>query len=373
MSPRPDEDSTTQATTVTTPDSTEDIVVKPAFEDDTITAKPSLDEDNAIAIKPSLQVSEVKKDAKSEEDTGVEGKAIVEAGGVATLAKILTEKIEKEKIVEVVKTADKAVEVNKIDEHKVLEEPKVVEEPKVAEEHKVAEVKSTEAASVAVVEVPMTATSLVYWENPIESGLVLGGVFSLLLCLSSCSLLTVLSLASLYTLAGVLGVRLFTFLMIKTGRASHGYDPLGKVSGMAWSLPETAITSQAASVTAWINFLLAKSKSLFLLEKPLESLKFSLALYLVSFIGALFNVLTLVTVAWAALCSLPRLYRTHQAAVDQGLEKAKVVASEIKVKAMAKIDQVKTKVMELVEGAKNKMMGKVSAENKVEAELKKEE
>ena len=168
MSPRPDEDSTTQATTVTTPDSTEDIVVKPAFEDDTITAKPSLDEDNAIAIKPSLQVSEVKMDAKSEEDTGVEGKAIVEAGGVATLAKILTEKIEKEKIVEVVKTADKAVEVNKIDEHKVLEEPKVVEEPKVAEEHKVAEVKSTEAASVAVVEVPMTATSLVYWENPIE-------------------------------------------------------------------------------------------------------------------------------------------------------------------------------------------------------------
>ena len=58
---------------------------------------------------------------------------------------------------------------------------------------------------------------------------MLGGVFSLLLCLSCCSLLTVLSLASLYSLAGVLGVRLFTFLMIKTGRASHGYDPLGKV------------------------------------------------------------------------------------------------------------------------------------------------
>ena len=59
---------------------------------------------------------------------------------------------------------------------------------------------------------------------------MLGGVFSLLLCLSSCSLLTVLSLASLYTLAGVLGVRVFTFLMIKTGRAGHGYDPLGKVN-----------------------------------------------------------------------------------------------------------------------------------------------
>jgi len=372
MSPRPDEDSTTQATTVTTPDSTasrEDIVVKPGVEDnDAITVKPSLGEDKDIASNPSLQVSEVKMDAKSEEDTGVEGKAIVEAGGVATLAKILTEKIEKEKIVEGVKMADKAVEVNKLDEHKIVEELKVVE-PKAVEELKVLEVKPTEAA----VEVPMTATSLVYWENPIESGLVLGGVFSLLLCLSCCSLLTVLSLASLYSLAGVLGVRLFTFLMIKTGRASHGYDPLGKVSGMSWSLPQSAITSQAATVTAWINFLLARSKSLFLLEKPLESLKFSLALYLVSFIGALFNVLTLVTVAWAALCSLPRLYTTHQAKVDQGVEKAKVVAAEMKLQAIEKIDQVKTKVMELVEGAKNKMMGKVSAESKVEAEAKKEE
>ena len=47
---------------------------------------------------------------------------------------------------------------------------------------------------------------------------------------------------------------------------------------MAWSLPETAITSQAASVTAWINFLLAKSKSLFLLEKPVRSLLWILAL-----------------------------------------------------------------------------------------------
>ena len=37
---------------------------------------------------------------------------------------------------------------------------------------------------------------------------------------------------------------------------------------MSWSLPQTAITSQAATVTAWINFLLARSKSLFLLEKP---------------------------------------------------------------------------------------------------------
>ena len=105
----------------------------------------------------------------------------------------------------------------------------------------------------------------------------------------------------------------------------------------------------------------------------LESLKFSLALYLVSFIGALFNVLTLVTVAWAALCSLPRLYTTHQAKVDQGVEKAKVVAAEMKLQAIEKIDQVKIKVMELVEGAKNKMMGKVSAESKVEAEAKKEE
>ena len=103
----------------------------------------------------------------------------------------------------------------------------------------------------------------------------------------------------------------------------------------------------------------------------LDSLKFSLSLYLVSFIGAWFNVLTLVTVAWAALCSLPRLYRTHQATVDQGVEKAKVIASDTKLKAMEKVEEVKNTVIELVEGAMNKMMGK----GKIEASTssKKEE
>ena len=60
-------------------------------------------------------------------------------------------------------------------------------------------------------------------------------------------------------------------------------------------------------------------------------------------------VLTLVTVGWAALCSLPRLYRTHQAAVDQGVEKAKVVTCETKLKTMEKVVELKGKVVELAE------------------------
>ena len=40
---------------------------------------------------------------------------------------------------------------------------------------------------------------------------------------------------------------------------------------MALFLQETSVTDQAASVTAWFNILLARSKSLVLMEKPVRS------------------------------------------------------------------------------------------------------
>ena len=59
-------------------------------------------------------------------------------------------------------------------------------------------------------------------------------------------------------------------------------------------------------------------------------------------------VLTLVTVAWAALCSLPSIYRTHQAEVNQGVEKAKVVTCKTKLKAMEKVVEIKSKAEAMV-------------------------
>ena len=42
-------------------------------------------------------------------------------------------------------------------------------------------------------------------------------------------------------------------------------------------------------------------------------------MYLVSYLGALMTGLTLVTLAWVAIFSLPRIYKDNQAKIDEAL------------------------------------------------------
>ena len=48
--------------------------------------------------------------------------------------------------------------------------------------------------------------------------------------LASCSLITVASYSCLALLSGVLLVKLYSFVMVKAGKAEAGSDPLAKVS-----------------------------------------------------------------------------------------------------------------------------------------------
>ena len=76
----------------------------------------------------------------------------------------------------------------------------------------------------------MALPALVYWEDPVTSGAVFGTVLVALVSLASCSLITVASYTCLSLLAAVLAVKLYSFVMVKAGKAEAGSDPLAKVN-----------------------------------------------------------------------------------------------------------------------------------------------
>ena len=71
--------------------------------------------------------------------------------------------------------------------------------------------------------------ALVYWEDPVQTGAVFGSVLVGLVSLASCSLITVASYSCLALLTGVLLIKLYSFVMVKAGKAEAGSDPLAKV------------------------------------------------------------------------------------------------------------------------------------------------
>ena len=67
----------------------------------------------------------------------------------------------------------------------------------------------------------------------------------------------------------------------------------------------------------------------------MDTLKFGLSLYVMTYVGAFFNLLTLAILTWIGVFTAPRLYMSHQAELD-----------ELAGKAVGKVNEVKTKVME---------------------------
>ena len=67
----------------------------------------------------------------------------------------------------------------------------------------------------------------------------------------------------------------------------------------------------------------------------METLKFGLSLYVLTYVGAWFNALSLVILAWIGVFTLPKLYLNNQVAVD-----------EMVTKVAGQVNEVKTKVVE---------------------------
>lgn len=68
-----------------------------------------------------------------------------------------------------------------------------------------------------------------------------------------------------------------------------------------------------------VNAVLRKLRSVFLVEDIVDSLKFVVLFWVLTYIGAWFNGLTLIILAYLAAFSLPIVYEMHKTQIDQTL------------------------------------------------------
>merc|ERR1719454_2836901 len=96
---------------------------------------------------------------------------------------------------------------------------------------------------------------------------------------------------------------------------------------MPVTVPADTISNMSPCVAATLNNTTTELRRLFLVENMVDTIKFGLSLWLLTYLGSWFNFLTLIILAWIGAFSLPKLYQQNQAQVDQLEEvKAKVLA-----------------------------------------------
>jgi len=183
----------------------------------------------------------------------------------------------------------------------------------------------------------MALPNILYWEDPVSTGAVFGTVLVTLVSLCYYSLITVASYTCLTLLMVVLAVKLYSYVMVMLKKAEPGSDPLAKVAAMPVTVPADTISNMAPCLAKSVNNFTTELRRLFLVENMVDTIKFGLSLWLLTYLGSWFNFLTLLILAWLVLFTAPKLYINNQAQVD-----------EVVGMVMAQVEDVKAKVVALI-------------------------
>merc|ERR1711872_149342 len=178
--------------------------------------------------------------------------------------------------------------------------------------------------------------ALIYWENPRNSGIVFGPMLVCLLAVRYISLISVIGNVALALVTATISFRIYKSVLAAVNKSSEGH-PFKQFMDTDVGLPSDKVNQLTDSLVARLNSTLAKLKSIFLVEDVIESVKFGVSMYLLTYVGAILNGLTVLILAWVGLFSLPRVYRDNQKQIDDAVLPLKAKLEELQAKVMAAV------------------------------------
>nr|DAA05163.1 TPA_inf: RTN4-B2 [Xenopus tropicalis] len=165
---------------------------------------------------------------------------------------------------------------------------------------------------------PSAVVDLVYWRDIKKSGAVFGASLFLLLSLSVFSIVSVLAYIALALLSVSISFRIYRGVLQAIQKSDEGH-PFRSILESNLAVPEDLVQKYCNVALNHVNCTVKELRRLFLVEDLVDSLKFAVLMWVFTYIGALFNGLTLLILALISLFSIPVIYERHQTQVDHYL------------------------------------------------------
>ncbi|XP_078052509.1 reticulon isoform X2 [Augochlora pura] len=159
---------------------------------------------------------------------------------------------------------------------------------------------------------------LIYWRDPKKTGPVFGAILCVLLSLVFFSLISVLAYISLFVLTGNVLFRIYKTVFQAIQKTSDGH-PYKDILELDLTVPAEKVHEVADVAVAHANAAVNELRRLFLVEDFVDSLKFGVLLWCLTYVGSWFNGLTLLILQVVSLFTLPKVYETNKAQIDQNL------------------------------------------------------
>lgn len=158
-----------------------------------------------------------------------------------------------------------------------------------------------------------------HWKKPIESGVFLGIGLTLITALTFFSIISVVAYSALGIILASGLLRIYKASMKTLNKSTetpvdHIWD---KALNMNVKLSPESMHKLVDTSHGNLNSSLAYFKQVLLVEDKLATFKFAFFLYMLTYIGALFNGLTLITITYLSLFTVPLFYERNKTKIDE--------------------------------------------------------
>ncbi|XP_077393922.1 reticulon-1a isoform X1 [Festucalex cinctus] len=186
------------------------------------------------------------------------------------------------------------------------------------------------------------AIDLLYWRNVKQSGAVFSSVLLLLFSLTQFSVVSVGAYLALAALSATISFRIYKSVLQAVQKTDEGHPFKGYLD-MEISLSQDQISKYADKILLYSNTCMKELRRLFLVQDLIDSLKFAVLMWLLTYVGALFNGLTLLILVVVSMFTMPVVYEKHQAQIDQYVGLIRTHVNSVMGKIQAKIPGAKRK------------------------------
>ncbi|XP_065113269.1 reticulon-1b isoform X1 [Paramisgurnus dabryanus] len=186
------------------------------------------------------------------------------------------------------------------------------------------------------------AMELLYWRDLKQSGVVFGSILLLLFSLTQFSVVSVVAYLALAALSATISFRVYKSVLQAVQKTDEGH-PFKTYLNVEMSLSHDQMQKYAENVQYYINTTLKELRRLFLVQDLVDSLKFAVLMWLLTYVGALFNGLTLLIMVVVSMFSMPVVYEKYQAQIDQYVDLIRTHVNSVVAKIQEKIPGAKRK------------------------------
>ncbi|XP_067084942.1 reticulon-3-B-like [Osmerus mordax] len=199
-----------------------------------------------------------------------------------------------------------------------------------------AHISSSQNSAAAMKESTLSALELVYWRDPKKSAVAFGLSLVVLVSLATFSVISVVSYLLLAFLCVSITFRIYKSVIQAVQKSEDGH-PFKALMERDISVPAETFRKGVDVSLTYVNRFTRQARRLLLVEDLVDSLKLAGVMWLMTYVGAVFNGITILILADIIFFSTPLIYEKNKTQIDRYIDLIRSRVEETMAKLQDKL------------------------------------